>query len=355
MRKKQQQNIFIDGAKHNTMHKTICFVAGKSGGHLIPCITLAKEYKQKKPTTHIHFITSNYALDKKIMSDNLMSNKQLLLSLSIKKRWYNLPFFLAKLCVATIKSFRYLFKHKPQKIISTGGIIAAPVCIAGWLLRIPIELFELNAVPGKAIRFLTPLATKNFVCFNQAQQFFPIKKTAIKQYPIRFEKKNSDRNTSLKKLKLNQNKKTILILGGSQGSLFINSIIKKVITKQPLTNTINVIHQTGNHDISQLEKFYIQQNIPAYVFQYHDDLASFYSSADLVICRSGAGTLFESLFFEKPIITIPLHIKSTSHQKDNAYACAQQYPNLVHVLLQNEVEKNINLLANKIEIILKLK
>ena len=136
-------------------------------------------------------------------------------------------------------------------------------------------------------------------------------------------------------------KKTIFINGGSQGSLFINRTIKEWINLNTHTHAlIQIIHQTGARDVAGWKEFYQQHDIPAIVFDYKDDMTAYYQAADVIVCRAGAGSLFEALFFEKPCLVIPLDIKSTSHQKYNAYAMKQAHPELFAVLTENEMKKD---------------
>ena len=79
--------------------------------------------------------------------------------------------------------------------------------------------------------------------------------------------------------------------------------------------------------------------IPAVVFAYKEDLAPCYGAADIIISRGGAGSLFEALFFNKPCIAIPLETSSTAHQKDNARALSQNYPELFTMLTEQEIKQ----------------
>ena len=111
---------------------------------------------------------------------------------------------------------------------------------------------------------------------------------------------------------------------------------------------IQIIHQAGNNEIKQLQLFYKQMHIPAQVFAYEQDLVPYYQAADIIICRSGAGTLFETAFFKKSCITIPLEIPGNSHQIDNAYAIQAMHPDFFTVLEQKEITKNPQALATQL-------
>jgi UDP-N-acetylglucosamine--N-acetylmuramyl-(pentapeptide) pyrophosphoryl-undecaprenol N-acetylglucosamine transferase len=239
-----------------------------------------------------------------------------------------------------------LRRHKPQKIISTGGYIALPVCLTATLLRIPIELYELNALPGMATRALAPLATTISCCFKEAFPFFAKKKVRYAPYPIRF---TPSIHQPTLPAHFSVDRKTILVIGGSQGSHFINTAITTWLAQTTCIATVQIIHQTGIAHLQTCRDFYALHNIPALVFDYDDRIEQYYRCADLVICRSGAGSLFETLFFNKPCITIPLETKSTDHHIYNARACVRTHPNLFNIIEQKKLAEEPLLLDNFVQ------
>ena len=144
-------------------------------------------------------------------------------------------------------------------------------------------------------------------------------------------------------------RKTLFLLGGSQGSLLLNNLLKIFITtNQQVSNSIQIIHQTGSYDTTNWKKFYASAGIPAITFSYSHQIKDFYLLSDLVICRAGAGTLFELLFFKKHSIIIPLVAKTTDHQVENARAMAAEHPDLFTIIEQKQVEQNPTLLHTEI-------
>lgn len=314
---------------HHTSAHTICYIAGHSGGHIIPCLTLARDEKEHCDAT-IMFITSTKALDTHIVQESVLVDHHYTLPIMQKRRWYFMPVLAAALVWSFIKALFIFIRHRPACVISTGSIIAIPGCIAAWILRIPIELFEVNAKPGKTIIFLARFATKIYVCFSQPKHFFTNVPCEIQPYPIRFT--GESRSLPAHLAHFTPDRFTIFIQGGSQGSFGINTLLEQVITANPaLAKQVQVIHQTGS-SAELWHKLYAQHHIPAHVFAYEHDVAAYYHYADLIICRSGAGSLFEVLHFQKPCITVPLATATTHHQLDNAHAMATAYPELFCVI-----------------------
>ncbi len=312
----------------------ICYAAGQSGGHIIPCLTLAAQVKRKQPQTSVIFFSSNSNVDQNILAKDSIVNQHIPLALSHKRSWFHTPLLCMHLLWATARSFYLLLRYKPSRIISSGGIVAIPVAIAGWLLRIPIDLYELNAVPGAAIKALAPLASRIYICFASTKKYFPKKECVVTEYPVRFD--GTD-NSFTPPTQLLDNRLTIFVQGGSQGSQFINQQIKNLIETYPdIRTTIQLIHQTGSDRSTDWETFYKKHAVPAHVFAYDHDISQYYQQADLIIGRSGAGALFEALHFKKPCITIPLETKKNTHQLDNALVMVAKHPELFTMVRQRD-------------------
>jgi UDP-N-acetylglucosamine--N-acetylmuramyl-(pentapeptide) pyrophosphoryl-undecaprenol N-acetylglucosamine transferase len=258
---------------------------------------------------------------------------------------------MTQLISTCIKALRILRMHKVEEIVSTGGYISIPVCFAARMLKIPICLYELNVIPGRASYTIASWATRVYICFTQTKSYFKNIICTQAVYPIRFNQteKAITKEQAINALAFNHIKKTIFIAGGSQGSLFINTLIKNWLTLNPHVHSlVQIIHQTGAQDTTNWKTFYAEHEIPALVFDYKDSLAIEYMAADLIICRAGAGTLFEILFFNKPCLVIPLETRSTDHQKDNAAAMAAQHPELFSVLHESQIKKNNTVLFSAI-------
>lgn len=339
--------------------KTVCFVAGKSAGHILPAITLAQQLKSQNQTLQIVFISNHTALDYQAVASNPNIDKHLainLMALPYQKFWL-LPKFTWQLIRAFLQTYQIFKTNRPSQVISTGGLIAIPVCLVARALKIPITIYELNVTPGKATKFLAKFASELKICFKKTAALLPGIKCTLSAYPSRFSQ--LDYNLSkLAALNLVQtknpdftaSKQTILILGGSQGSVFINQTIAKFIEQlatQPSNLNLQIIHQTGHNDQTNWPEFYFKHQIPAIVFSYESALMPYYQLADLIICRSGAGTLAEIVPLKTSCITIPLQTDYTSHQLENALELAQEH-HWIKVLQQNEISADFNVFSKHV-------
>lgn len=315
--------------------KTVCVVGAHSGGHIIPALTLAQEWLLTHKDGNIILITSTHERDRKVAQhfSGITQTLSLTLENVPRKKWWRLPLFSLQAALASIKSIVFLFTHKPDVIISTGGYLTLPIAFAAWLLRIPLDLYELNVVPGKAIHFLSPYARHIYTVFQKTKSYLPHKtqsRCSMIHYPLRYTE--SDRTKASSSKSKRQGAITIFIVGGSQGSQSLNTLFKRFLEEnRQFMHSIHVIHQTGTADQSRFATWYKQENIPAYVFDYDHNMAPLYQGADVVITRAGAGTLAELAFFEKKSFIMPLKTSTTTHQEENAHEMALLHPTLFTV------------------------
>lgn len=324
-----------------TAAMSICFVAGKSGGHLLPCITQATNIQKSDPKKEIYIFTSGSALDHAIVDKQPQFHHVTPTSLDnppYQKPWL-IPWFACKTAWYFVKAAYTLWRIKPEKVISLGGFVSVPTCLAAKLLSIPFDIYELNVEPGKATMLLSKFTDTVHICFGSTRSYFPNKKCVLVDYPIRFTPKDRefDRADLLAAYQFQPNRITVLILGGSQGSILLNEVFKTMIEQNPLiANQIQVIHQTGTSDGYNYQEFYDQHGVPAHVFGYCQKLQDFYNLADIIISRAGAGTVFEIQFFNKKCITIPHETANTNHQIKNVLELQLEHPEQFQVIKQSD-------------------
>jgi UDP-N-acetylglucosamine--N-acetylmuramyl-(pentapeptide) pyrophosphoryl-undecaprenol N-acetylglucosamine transferase len=320
---------------------TICFVAGKSGGHLIPCITQARHIFDKNPQAKLYVFTSGSDLDKTILKKHCYIQEYVPTRLDnppYGQPWL-LPWFALKTSWYFLNCLHKLYAVQPCKVISFGGFICIPTCIAAKILGIPFELYELNVEPGKATKFLSKFTKKVYTCFAITAQHLPGIECIHFDYPVRFDQKDLmfTKKELLERYKFYSNRRTLLILGGSQGSILLNQVVKSMIENYPkMAKHLQIIHQTGASDPYDYAEFYQKQGIPAVVFGFYDKLQDFYNLSDLVISRAGAGSLFEIKFFQKPCIIIPHETAHTNHQIQNVLELAKEFPTQFLIIQQSQ-------------------
>lgn len=332
--------------------KTIFCVAGRSGGHIIPCLSYAERLLEVEPDLKLVFFSGNTKLDKQLLQNHPSVWKTVPLPLSNVpgKNIFKWIFFSLQLFATGLISLYQVIKYRPQLVISTGGYLSIPLCLIARLFKIRVELFELNVVPGKAVTFLAPFVSVIKTCFPETHYYLKKGRIAMTPYPLRssYFYNHCSKEQILKKLHFKKTNKTLLILGGSQGSTQINNLILETIKQYPEKEFLQIIHQVGNSDPEIFKTFYNHLGITSYVFKFHDHLEQLYPAADVVICRSGAGSLFETLYFKKRCITIPLETKTNQHQVKNAESFQKNHPEQFSMLRYKELEENPTLLMETI-------
>jgi UDP-N-acetylglucosamine--N-acetylmuramyl-(pentapeptide) pyrophosphoryl-undecaprenol N-acetylglucosamine transferase len=210
-------------------------------------------------------------------------------------------------------------------VIGLGGYSSVPPLVAARLLGVPYIILEQNVVPGKANRLMARWAKgvythweQSFKRFNSKARIFEATGTPIRKGIL-----NMDRERAAKTLRLSTLKKTILVMGGSQGAKAINEVIIQCLPKlEEHFQALQIIHCTGESDYERVRASYGKTRIDAFVCGFLDDMGVAYSLADLVICRAGATTIAEVTAIGIPAVFVPYPYASENHQYWNAKAIA---------------------------------
>lgn len=253
-----------------------------------------------------------------------------------------------------LQSIWLLLRFRPHLIFSTGGFVSVPLVFAGWLLGIPIVIHEQTRRTGLANRLTSPLAQKILLGFPREEES---KRMALTQQermqvvgnPIRSGLLQGEAERARRKFGFSETLPTILFMGGSQGAHFLNSWLMQHV--EVLTERYQVIAVTGkNEDFSKLEQVRYQllkpQRLVVVPFL-QGELADVYALADLVICRSGAGTVSELHALGKKAILIPLPLSAEGEQQANAEWLQQQ--GMGKVLSQVDLEQHPDRLQELIQ------
>jgi len=189
--------------------------------------------------------------------------------------------------------------------------------IAAWLMRRPVVLMEPNAIPGMVNRNLARIARRALLSFPEAQRFFPEGRSEITGLPVRAEFFKLPRRKPGDVL-------TVLVTGGSRGSRRLNEAGK---ASWPLFREQQVrvrwIHQTGTQDYAEMASAFAASGCEGQVVPFIENMAQVFGTADLVVCRSGAGAVSELAAAGKPSILVPFPFAADQHQLKNAEAMAR--------------------------------
>lgn len=299
----------------------ILICGGGTAGHIYPALATINALKKNSKNIEILYIGSKKGLEKKIIPRLGIKFKTIptgklrrfLDFSSIVKNFFDL----FKIPLGFLKSFFIIRKFSPDLIFSKGGYVAFPPTLAGFFLKIPIIIHESDLEMGLSNKLLSKIAKKVAVSFPE--KYYPyIKKEKIifVGNPLREEIFKKKRKEVLRKFNFSENKKTIMIIGGSQGARKINYTILKILNQ--LLRKYQVIHICGRLDFQDLKektKNFSKSLLKNYrLFDFLEDIGLGYIAADLFISRAGMNVLSEIVFLSKPAIFIPLK----GHQEANA-------------------------------------
>jgi UDP-N-acetylglucosamine--N-acetylmuramyl-(pentapeptide) pyrophosphoryl-undecaprenol N-acetylglucosamine transferase len=208
---------------------------------------------------------------------------------------------------------------KPDVVFATGGYASAPMIAAARMRRIPIVLHEQNTVPGLTNRIACRFAREVHMGFSAARARFPRRDhLRLTGNPIREGILNGSRGKALRLFRLEENRKTVLVFGGSQGAHKINQAIVDALPRLADRDDVQFILQAGQKDYPWVLERCRGIQVRSWVRPFIVNMGDAYAAADLVVCRAGALTLAELAATGKPAILIPYPYATANHQALNA-------------------------------------
>ena len=287
----------------------VLILAGGTGGHVYPALSVAKEFKRKE--------FSISWIGKKDSLESAFSKSESFHFISLDTKGFKGKNLLGKIVsliyleINVIKSIFIIKKIKPDIVFSTGGYVTLAPALASLILSIPLFIHEQNSVPGLVNRILNRFSKLSFEAFPGSFNKSP--KILTVGNPVRSEIiKNPEPEANIKE------HFNILILGGSQGSKQLNEIVLKAFQDKIIPSHWHIVHQIGDLDKSKLVDVYSKQSFSYEVASYIEDIGKAYHESDLVIGRSGAMTVSEICCSSKPSILFPLPWAADNHQYFNA-------------------------------------
>jgi len=233
---------------------------------------------------------------------------------------WSLPGRAIRLSRGTAQCLRVIDQFRPQAVLATGGYVSGPAILAAWVRRVPSLVYLPDLTPGLAIRFLGRLATRVAVSFERSISSIPGKRGIVTGYPVRPELFETNKTTSRRNLQLDEDTKTLLVLGGSQGAHSINLGMSAIL--EDLLPLCQIVHIAGERDVSWLlsRKEGLPEPLsPRYrVYPYlHEEMIYALGAADLAVARAGAATIGEFPAVGLPSVLVP-YPHAGAHQYANA-------------------------------------
>ena len=341
------------------LDKKIIITGGGSGGHAHTAISFAQYLKSKftNANEQILYIGGNLAMEGekegKSIEQKLLEKTDLnykIIRAGKLQRYFNLRTIalIFRTIGGLIDSFKIIRKEKPDLIFSTGGYVTVPVCIAGWIFKIPVYIHEQTTSVGLANKISSKFAKKIFITFPDSKKHFHKKEVIqtgnlIKKELFRV-KKSGEIAKIIEKMKKNRKEAPIIyISGGSQGSHILNTTVREMMTY--LVQYYQVILQTGDNKVfndydnilkdKQKLSTKVQNRFHATKYVDPSEIGYIYKNCDLFVGRSGANTVYELGLFKKPSILIPIPWTRNNEQLKNAQLLEKF--NLAKIIPEGEV------------------
>jgi len=290
----------------------IVLVGGGTAGHVNPLLAVADELVRTQVATpgDILVVGTREGLEATLVPDagyTLVTTRKLPFP---RRANLEAALFWPRFVVATLQVMRYLRRHKAEVLAGFGGYASAPGYVAAWLSRIPLVIHEANAVPGFANRLGAKLTKFQAVAFHRTRlphaRVMGMPMARAITHPVGAPTVSQARSD----FGLSPRKKTLLVTGGSQGSVTINSTVTAVV-EEILALGWQVLHIVG-------QKNPVPRNLPKgyHVLPYCNDMDKAFRAATAVISRAGASTVSEIQLLGLPAIFVPYPVGNGEQEKN---------------------------------------
>ena len=289
----------------------IAIACGGTGGHIFPGLAVARSLRDRGHDMVLWVAgRSVERTSLKEWGGEVVSVKSAGFPSGFSVRSIGVAF---RLAFAILKCVAGMRRRRPDVLLAMGSYASVgPVLAARWY-RVPVVLHEANAVPGRAVSFLSRFASTIAVTFDDASKEFGAK-AVLTGLPLR-----STLNPRFPTDRLSKGEFTVLIMGGSQGAHVLNDIGSKAVCAMHADGiAIQVVHLTGRDDEEVVRERYAEAGVRHLVFPFLEDMGIAYGAADLAVSRAGAATCMELAACGVPALLIPLPSARRDHQTANA-------------------------------------
>ena len=306
----------------------IIISGGGTGGHIFPALSIADTIRSKHPEAKILFVGADNRMEMQRVPDagydiiglpiagfdrkNLLKN--------LKVLW--LIFKSQRMAKKIIKEFA------PQVAVGVGGYASGPTLKMAASMKIPTLIQEQNSYAGVTNKILSKKAKMICVAYDGMERFFPHEKIKLTGNPVRKSllDMRANRKDAMSSMGLDENRKCILIVGGSLGARSINEGVMANIELIRENKDIQFVWQTGKLYFEEMKKRAAAAGKPdnLIITDFVSNMANALSAANLVVSRAGAGSISEFALIGKAVILVPSPNVSEDHQTKNAMALGEK-------------------------------
>ncbi|MBN1362334.1 MAG: UDP-N-acetylglucosamine--N-acetylmuramyl-(pentapeptide) pyrophosphoryl-undecaprenol N-acetylglucosamine transferase, partial [Sedimentisphaerales bacterium] len=251
------------------------FAGGGTGGHIYPGLAVAEQIAAQRSDAHIHFLCSTRPIDKRILDTTIFPYTTLLATGL---------YFDPKRLLRFGSTFRHSYRQARAiisgtpnaAVIGAGGFVAAPVCLAGRRLGVPVAVVNIDIVAGRANRLSARWADEIFLQFEEASRQFGQRRVPVTVVgcPLRRGFADPQPRRAVADIGLEKDKKVLLITGASSGSAHINEAVGMLLGRlERFADTWQIVHLTGLDNHEAVAARYEDARISHQVLDYYDGMA----------------------------------------------------------------------------------
>ena len=296
----------------------LCIAGGGTGGHVIPALALAGATRRRWTQLRVEFIGAERGLEAELLPARgeqvLLLPMHAVQGAGLAQR---LRVLLWELPLAVRRVRHHWRGARPSLVVGVGGYASITGVVAAILSRVPVVLYEQNAVPGLVNRTLARLSRKIMVGFAEAAEHLPAGRTVVTGnivsaalHGVRWQAHTPPR---------------LLVTGGSQGAEFFNHLVPEacgILAARGLSFTVTHAAGKAPGRIEAVSRRYAEAGVNAEVMGFCEDMADFYASGNVMIARAGAMSVSEAAMCGMPAVFVPLPHAADDHQRHNAEALA---------------------------------
>lgn len=303
----------------------VIIAGGGTGGHIFPAVAIGHALQRLMPGTELLFVGAKGKMEmekvpqegfKIIGLDIVGFNRSNLLKNIL------LPF---KLWKSRNEAKRIIKEFKPDAVVGVGGFASFPMLHAAQAMGVPTVIQEQNSYAGKSNKILGRNAQLICVAYQGMEQFFSKERLEITGNPVRavIAQSQVSKQEGLNAFGLQNERPTLLVVGGSLGAKSINEAVAKHLSAI-VDLGFQVLWQTGKLFIEEAKSAAQPYSGSVVALDFIRNMEHAYAAADMVVSRAGALAIAELCIVAKPVIFVPYPYAAEDHQTSNAMALVNQ-------------------------------
>lgn len=302
----------------------IIISGGGTGGHIFPALSIADAIRSKQPGAKILFVGADNRMEMQRVPDAGYDIVGLPIAGFNRKNIFKNIKVLWLILKSQRMAKKIIKEFAPQAAVGVGGYASGPTLKMAAKMNIPTLIQEQNSYAGVTNKILSKKAKMICVAYEGMERFFPHEKIKITGNPVRKSllDMRANRKEAIKEMGLDENKKCVLIVGGSLGARSINEGVMANIELIRENSGIQFVWQTGKLYFEEMKERVAAAGKPdnLTVTDFVSNMANALSAANLVVSRAGAGSISEFALLGKAVILVPSPNVSEDHQTKNAMA-----------------------------------